>query len=234
VLYNDNPDVAVARGGVAYSLSRQGMAPSIAGGSARAYYLLLDTDKAPGVKRRAVCILPRGAQPGSEVTLADRTFGLRVGRPVRFHLVSTVTDLRHGAGDLADLDPADYVALPTISTVLQSDDTKVPKEIPVRLAAALSEVGTLEVHCVDAASGRRWLLEFQLRGEEAAAPDAPQDSRAAAALRRCRREDRPHLRVPRAAGGQQGSAPAARPAREPAGQRANAGRRRCCGTCSTR
>ncbi len=176
VLHNDNPDVAVARGGVAYSLSRQGMAPSIAGGSARAYYLLLDTDKAPGVKRRAVCILPRGAQPGSEVTLADRTFGLRVGRPVRFHLVSTVTDLRHGAGDLADLDPADYVALPAISTVLKTDDTKVPKEIPVRLAAALSEVGTLEVHCVDAASGRRWLLEFQLRGEEDAAAAEPQDN----------------------------------------------------------
>ncbi|MBB3224819.1 Hsp70 family protein [Pseudoduganella umbonata] len=175
VLHNDNPDVAVARGGVAYSLSRQGMAPSIAGGSARAYYLLLDADKAPGVKRRAVCILPRGAQPGSEVTLADRTFGLRVGRPVRFHLVSTVTDLRHGAGDLADLDPADYVALPAISTVLKTDDTKMPKEIPVRLAAALSEVGTLEVHCVEAASGRRWLLEFQLRGEEEQAAE-PQDN----------------------------------------------------------
>jgi molecular chaperone DnaK (HSP70) len=172
VLHNDNPDVAVARGGVAYSLSRQGMAPSIAGGSARAYYLLLDTDKAPGVKRRAVCILPRGTQPGTEVTLADRTFGLRVGRPVRFHLVSTVTDLRHGAGDLADLDPADYVALPAISTVLKTDDSKVPREIPVRLAASLSEIGTLEVHCVDAASGRRWLLEFQLRGEEEAPAQA--------------------------------------------------------------
>ncbi|QGZ38907.1 Hsp70 protein [Pseudoduganella flava] len=169
VLHNDNPDVAVARGAVAYALSRQGLAPSIAGGSARSYYLLLDGDKSPGVARRAVCILPRGAQPGREVTLADRTFALRLGRPVRFHLVSTVADLRHGAGDLADLDPADFVALPPIATVLESD---VRKEIPVRLATALSEVGTLEVHCVDEASGRRWLLEFQLRGEDdTAQPD---------------------------------------------------------------
>ncbi|WP_431478214.1 hypothetical protein [Massilia eburnea] len=33
VLHNDDPDVAVARGGVAYALSRQGLAPAIAGGS---------------------------------------------------------------------------------------------------------------------------------------------------------------------------------------------------------
>ncbi|TWI66450.1 Hsp70 protein [Pseudoduganella lurida] len=175
LLHNDDPDVAVARGGVAYGLARQGLAPSIGGGSPRSYYLLLDGDKAPGVKRRAVCLLPRGAQPGIEVTLKERSFGLRLGRPVRFHLVSTVTDLRHGAGDLAELDPADFVALPTVSTVLKAGDSRVMKEIPVRLAAALSELGTLEVHCVDEASGQRWLLEFQLRGEDEAEepPEVP-------------------------------------------------------------
>jgi molecular chaperone DnaK (HSP70) len=170
ILHNDNPDVAVARGGVAYALSRLGVAPSIGAGSPRGYYLLLDGDKSPGVKRRAICILPRGAQPGSEVALAERTFALRLGRPVRFHLVSMVADLRHGAGDLADLDPADYVALPPIATVLHGEQAQVRKDIPVRLVTALSEVGTLDVHCVDVASGKRWLLEFQLRGEEESAP----------------------------------------------------------------
>ncbi|MDO8252881.1 MAG: Hsp70 family protein, partial [Rhodoferax sp.] len=42
LLHNDNPDVAVARGAVAYVLSQQGLAPKIGGGSARSYFLLLD------------------------------------------------------------------------------------------------------------------------------------------------------------------------------------------------
>lgn len=39
------------------------------------------------------------------------------------------------------------------------------KEIPVQLATTLSEVGTLEVHCVAIEDAQRWLLEFQLRGD---------------------------------------------------------------------
>jgi hypothetical protein len=42
VLHNDNPDVAVARGAVAYALARAGQAPKIGGGSARSYFLVLD------------------------------------------------------------------------------------------------------------------------------------------------------------------------------------------------
>ena len=177
VLHNDNPDVAVARGGVAYALGKQGMAPTIGGGSARSYWLLLDSARAPGVSRRAVCLLPRGAEAGSEVPLAGRTFGLRLGRPVRFHIVTTVSDSTPPhAGDVADLAPDEFVQLPAIATVLRdSSDAGARKEITVQLAAALTEVGTLEVHCESA--GQRWQLEFQLREHgdaaqgEAAAPD---------------------------------------------------------------
>ncbi|AVR97829.1 Hsp70 family protein [Pseudoduganella armeniaca] len=168
MLHNDNPDVAVARGGVAYALARHGFAPAIEGGSPRSYWLLLDGDKAPGVARRGVCILPRGTQPGREVRLTDRTFALRVGRPVRFHLVSTVADTGERAGDIGELDPADFIALPPIAMVLQLAGSAARKEVPVQLAVALSEVGTLDVHCVEAgrADGQRWSLEFQLRGQE--------------------------------------------------------------------
>jgi molecular chaperone DnaK (HSP70) len=212
VLHNDNPDVAVARGGVAYAIGKQGRAPTIGGGSPRSYYLLLDSetsgsaaagstgtapeasadagaggtpqaDAAAGAAaaqrarqtRRAVCILPRGAETGSEVRLADRTFALRLGRPVRFHIVSSTADAGAPprAGELVDLDPASCVRLPPIATVLRdSGDAAARKEIPVQLAASLSEVGTLEVHCVanDGGKPQRWLLEFQLRDH--GAPDA--------------------------------------------------------------
>ena len=165
VLHNADPDVAVARGAVAYSLARAGLAPAIESGSARSYYLILEE----GERLKAVCVLPRGARAGEEITLTERSFALRVGRPVRFHLVSSVA-AASAAGDLVDLDPADVMRLPAIATVLRAQDAKTGT-IPVQLAAALSELGTLEMFCVaEDGSGQRWRLEFQLRGEEEA-PD---------------------------------------------------------------
>jgi len=186
VLHNRDPDVAVARGAVAYSLARQGTAPAIESGSARSYYLLLDGDnKAAGDTLRAVCILPRGAAAGVEVLLSERSFALRLGRPVRFHLVSSVSAAAQ-AGDLVDLAPNEVVRLPAIATVLRARSTvamavrtgAATSEIPVQLAASLSEVGTLEMHCVaEDGSGQRWRLEFQLRAQDdAGQADAPEDA----------------------------------------------------------
>jgi molecular chaperone DnaK (HSP70) len=182
VLHNLDPDVAVARGAVAYSLARQGLAPGIESGSARSFFLLLD-EASPAGRLRAVCLLPRGEKPGVEVRLAERSFGLRLGRPVRFHLVSATSDPQGQPprpGDLVDLDPADVVRLPAIATVLRGQAAGAKTEMPVQLAASLSEVGTLAVHCVaEDGSGQRWQLEFQLRGAE---HDAQEDDADSAAL----------------------------------------------------
>lgn len=100
LLHNDNPDVSVARGAVAYALA-QGLAPKIGGGSARSYFLQLDNptrktkvaDVQPAAtSMNGLCILPRGADAGVEVVLAERSFALRLGQPVRFWLFSTVDD----------------------------------------------------------------------------------------------------------------------------------------------
>jgi len=171
VLHNEDPDVAVARGGVAYSLARAGQAPSIESGSARNYYLLLDAEQS-GDTVRGVCLLPRGAPAGEEVRLTERSFALRLGRPVRFHLVSSNGDpggTPPQAGELFDLPAADIVRLPAISTVLRSSRTT---DIPVQLATVLSEVGTLEIFCVaEDDPKQRWRLEFQLRGEAEGSED---------------------------------------------------------------
>ncbi|HEX5344835.1 MAG TPA: Hsp70 family protein [Duganella sp.] len=180
ILHNDNPDVAVARGGVAYALGQSGQAPVIGGGSARSYFLLLDTAGPADKPRRAICILPRGAAENKELLLADRTFALRLGRPVRFHLASSTAEAPQ-AGDVVELQPDDYIELPPIATVLRdSSAADARKEIPVQLAAMLSEVGTLEVHCVAKENAQRWLLEFQLRGE--AQPEAADEAAMPAGL----------------------------------------------------
>ncbi|AOI84786.1 Hsp70 family protein [Burkholderia cepacia] len=165
VLHNAHPDVAVARGAVAYGLARAGHAPRIGGGSARSYFLVLD-DGAADSAARGVCLLPRGAEEGREIRLDDRTFALQLGQPVRFHLMSTVAETPYRPGDLVDLDGGDFVRLPPIATVVDAKAGGDARETPVKLTASLTEVGTLEMHCIatdDAA--RRWKLEFQLRGD---------------------------------------------------------------------
>src|SRR5690606_20081472 len=84
-LENPAPELAVARGAVAYGLARRGVGVRIGGGSARSFYLALGDEK----PRRGVCLLPRGAEEGEEVVLKTRTFSLQLGQPVRFPLVSS-------------------------------------------------------------------------------------------------------------------------------------------------
>jgi molecular chaperone DnaK (HSP70) len=183
VLHNDNPDVAVARGAVAYALARAGGAPKIGGGSPRSYFLQLDetgdgkrdADASP----RGICLLPRGTEEGHEILIEQRTFALRLGHPVRFHLVSSSADTVYQAGQLIDLADGDFVRLPPIATIVQPRDqardststgtrTSTARETAVRIATSLTEVGTLEVHCIELDHpAQRWLLEFQLRREDA-------------------------------------------------------------------
>ncbi|GIZ50219.1 Hsp70 family protein [Noviherbaspirillum aridicola] len=169
LLHNADPDVAVARGAVAYALAAAGRAPRIGGGSARSYFLALDEQK-------AVCVLPRGSEPGHELLLADRGFALRVGQPVRFRLLTSSADPGNrppAPGELVNIAGADYAPLPPIAAALRSDAGS--KEVRVQLASMLTEVGTLEMHCVSLDDpARRWLLEFQLRGD-AADEQAPQE-----------------------------------------------------------
>jgi len=196
VLHNDNPDVAVARGAVAYSLARAGLAPKIGGGSARSYFLVLDEtgagkpDSAHGSTQdcapnpphdtppasRGICLLPRGTEEGHEILIAERTFALRLGHPVQFHLVSSSADTVYQPGELVDLTGGDFIRLPPVATVVQPRDGQNARETTVRIATTLTEVGTLDVHCLALDHpAQRWRLEFQLR-RDAAQVDLPADA----------------------------------------------------------
>ncbi|MBX3270470.1 MAG: hsp70 family protein [Sandaracinaceae bacterium] len=159
-LENPAPELAVARGAVAYGLARRGVGVRIGGGSARSYYLALDGGE------RGVCLLPRGAEEGEEVVLKTRSFALKLGEPVRFELVSSTGEaVLHRPGDLVELGPS-FRALPPLAAVLEDESGASGKTLPVRLSTALTEVGTVELECVAAeGAARRWKLELLLRGE---------------------------------------------------------------------
>lgn len=158
-LENPHPDLAVARGAVAYGLARRGRGLRIGGGSARSYFLLVEGGRTAA--QQAVCLLPRGVEEGREIRL-DRVFSLRLGAPVRFHLLSTTVDAVYPPGTVLSLQAEDFTPLPPIATVVEGDTTG---EAAVQLVTHLSEVGTLDVECVAVSDPRqRWRLAFQLRG----------------------------------------------------------------------
>lgn len=168
LLDNDEPELAVARGAVAYGLSRRGFGMRIGGGSARSYFLLLPPH-AQDSARRGLCLLPRGAEEGEEITLEERTFSLKLGEPVRFLLASSTGESAYiRPGEIVDVDDEFFRDLPPLAAVLDDERAggkHTPHEETVKLAAALTEIGTLELSSVSAHEPqRRWKLELQLRG----------------------------------------------------------------------
>ncbi|QNP50041.1 Hsp70 family protein [Diaphorobacter aerolatus] len=181
VLHNPHPDWSVARGAAAYGLTlaeaeqavralRQpphiaGALPRIGGGAARSYWLALRGK--PGAKPQLMCLLPRGTQEGTRITLTGRRFALRLGQAVRFELLANSHgDQPFQAGQLIAQQGEGWVQLPPLATVLQSSDASSTRSsIEVQLQAVMTEVGTLEVRClaVDDPDQQQWLLPFDLR-----------------------------------------------------------------------
>ena len=181
VLANPDPDLAVARGAVAYGLALAGRGRRIGGGAAHGYYVGIESD---GATRRALCVVPRGSKEGEQHVAAGRTLALRVGRPVRFELFASDSGPVHAPGQVAEIDDEHFEVLPPIATTLGESDATAesPAEIPVVLEGELSAIGTLDLACVEAgaAAPRRYALAFELRGAEqvvgSRASERPRDS----------------------------------------------------------
>ncbi|EIJ41496.1 molecular chaperone [Beggiatoa alba B18LD] len=161
LLDNPHPDLAVAYGAVAYALARRGEQLKIGGGSARSYFLALETDSA---QPQGVCILPKGTEEGAEIALTEHRFALNIGQPVQFHLYATTHDTLYQTGELTTLNPEIFSVLPPLIVAMDTQQAKT--SIPVALSAVLSEVGTIALQCRALDNpAQQWQLEFQLRGQ---------------------------------------------------------------------
>jgi len=167
LLDNRHPELAVAYGAVSYAIARQEKKLKIGGGAARSYFLLVDTDTCRGVDqvRQGVCILPKGSEEGHEILLNDRQFGLRVGQPVRFHLLSSSGDGVYQPGDLVVIDDERFHSLPPLAVAFEGQQKA---EVAVLLSATYTEVGALQLQCVSVEDDAlRWDVEFQIRKKSA-------------------------------------------------------------------
>ncbi len=162
LLPHADPDLAVARGAVVYALARRGRGVRIGGGAARGYYVGVEAGS-KGEARRAVCVVPRGAEEGAPQVAAGRTLGLVVGRPVRFDLFASSDQALDRAGDLVAVDDDRFEALPPVA-VSFGGVARVAQEVKVELEGELTAIGTLDLACVEVAEPRRrFRLAFQLR-----------------------------------------------------------------------
>jgi hypothetical protein len=165
VLDNHRPEQAVAYGASAYGLARHGWQTKIEGGSARSYLLRVDISKDDSTKK-ALCVLPKGTPEGETVALQEKQFTLKLGQPVAFSLVSTVSDTVYTPGQLVDSDSDDFVTLPPLVTVMNRAGQN-DQEVMVEVEASMSAVGTLQMQCVAKDQDQQaWNLEFQLRSPD--------------------------------------------------------------------
>jgi molecular chaperone DnaK (HSP70) len=161
LLDNKTPELSVALGAVSYAWAVRNRKLRIGGGAARSYFLQIDTN---GNERKGVCVLPKGSEEGDEIILRERQFSLRLGQPVRFHLLSNSGNTKYIPGELVTLTDDDFHSLPPLAVALSGGEKTEDKDVAVRLAVTQTEIGTLKIQCVAVDdSTKRWDVEFQIR-----------------------------------------------------------------------
>jgi molecular chaperone DnaK (HSP70) len=163
-------DLAVAKGAATYGRVRAGRGIRIRGGTARAYYVGVETamPAVPGMAPPvdALCVAPMGMEEGTRTELPRRELGLVVGEPARFRFFASSVRRADAPGTVVERE-ADLEELAPIETTLPAGEGEAGQVIPVTLRAHVTEIGTLELECADD-KGHAWKVEFNVRAAETA------------------------------------------------------------------
>lgn len=162
-------DLAVARGAAYYGYVRRGQGVRIRGGTARAYYVAVESSMPaiPGMAPpvQALCVAPFGMEEGVEADLLAQEFGLVVGEPVHLRFFGSSVRRQDQLGTLLDFwQPEELQELGEIQATLPAEGRRVGEIVQVKLRAIASETGTLELTAVATQGGERWKVEFDVRG----------------------------------------------------------------------
>ena len=165
-------DLAVARGAAYYGLARRGRGIRIRAGTARAYYIGIESamPSVPGVPTplKALCVVPFGMEEGTGASIREKEFGLVLGEPAEFRLLASTTRREDHAGEMVEDWDEEIDEVTTMETLLPVPEAdQGGRIIPVWLQSRVTEVGTLELWCVSREDQQRWKLEFNLREREA-------------------------------------------------------------------
>ena len=173
VLGGADLDLAVARGAASYGLARRGRGVRIRGGTARAYYVGIESavPAVPGIAPpiTALCLAPFGMEEGTEATLPLQELGIVVGERVTFRFFGSSVRRDDKAGTaLERWKDGELEELAPIEVTLPSEGRRDGDVVPVHLRAAVTEVGTLELEAIAIAPQKpdeRWKVELSVRSE---------------------------------------------------------------------
>ncbi len=162
-------DRAVASGAAYYGLVRRGKGIRIRGGTARAYYIGVETSlpAVPGAPPpiKALCVVPFGMEEGTEADMPAQEFGLIVGEPAEFRFLGSTTRRGDSVGVMVEEWQGEIDELSPMATTLEAPG-KEGRMVPVHLHSKVTEVGTLELWCHSRDGKDRWKLEFNVRERE--------------------------------------------------------------------
>tara|TARA_R110002049_G_scaffold2750_2_gene21731 strand:+ start:607639 stop:609408 length:1770 start_codon:yes stop_codon:yes gene_type:complete len=164
-------DVAVAIGAAFYGWSKQHGGVRIRGGTARSYYIGIETAglAIPGVPRplRALCVAPQGMEEGSEAAVLDEQVGVMVGRPARFRFFASSMRGDDKVGTAIDRWSEDELVETEPITVCLTAETDTGESfLPVTFVSRVTELGMFELWCHSTTTDDKWKMEFNSRESE--------------------------------------------------------------------
>jgi hypothetical protein len=166
---NHDLDYAVARGAAYYAAAKQGKGVRIRGGTARSYYVGIETAglAIPGVPRplRALCVVPFGMEEGTETDVPSTTeIGLVVGEPSTFRFFSSGVRKEDKPGTVLESWKDDELSeTDSMEASLPAAEKSEDGYVPVKFHSKITELGVFELWCVSSLDGHRWKLEFSVR-----------------------------------------------------------------------
>lgn len=159
-------DRAVASGAAYYGLVRRGKGIRIRGGTARAYYVGIESSlpAVPGSPPplKALCVVPFGMEEGTETDVPGQEFGLIVGEQVDFRFLGSNVRRNDTVGVMVEEWAGEIDELAPMQSTLESPG-KEGRMVPVHLHSKVTEVGTLELWCISRDGKEKWKLEFNVR-----------------------------------------------------------------------
>lgn len=179
LLDNSDPDLSVALGASYYGLVKQGVGVRVGSGSPRSYYIGIASDVLPNKQRipsddpgnsetgdttceKVLCVVERGLDEGSMIPLPEMEFEVVTNQPVLFSMFSSSFRSGDKSGDILQVDDS-LTPLPPLKTVINFGKKGESRQIPVKVEAEYTEMGTLAMWCRSSVSSHRWKLQFQLR-----------------------------------------------------------------------
>jgi hypothetical protein len=130
----------------------------------------------------ALCIAPFGMEEGTEADLPPHEFGVVVGEPVHFRFFASRVRRDDGVGTRLEYWADDEMEeLEQIEITLGTEHHPAGQVVPVRLAARVTEVGTLQLEAVARDGQERWKVEFNVRATDPASQSDSTDAMVAEA-----------------------------------------------------